>query len=82
MDLMTMKYLMHVVFFFFTRQYRGNEGQMRELQDQLEAEQYFSVSKSLSSHISAFLIRCESHRLKLSVFPPFFRRFTKLRSRN
>uniref|UniRef100_A0A670YJX3 non-specific serine/threonine protein kinase n=1 Tax=Pseudonaja textilis TaxID=8673 RepID=A0A670YJX3_PSETE len=26
------------------KQYRGNEGQMRELQDQLEAEQYFSVS--------------------------------------
>ncbi|ROJ94853.1 Rho-associated protein kinase 1, partial [Anabarilius grahami] len=26
-----------------TKQYRGNEGQMRELQDQLEAEQYFST---------------------------------------
>ncbi|XP_019139582.1 rho-associated protein kinase 1 isoform X3 [Corvus cornix cornix] len=25
------------------KQYRGNEGQMRELQDQLEAEQYFST---------------------------------------
>ena len=30
------------------RQYRGNEGQMRELQDQLEAEQYFSVSISVT----------------------------------
>ncbi len=29
---------------YLLRQYRGNEGQMRELQDQLEAEQYFSVS--------------------------------------
>eukprot|EP00069_Balaena_mysticetus_P002189 bmy_03996T0 len=28
-----------------TKQYRGNEGQMRELQDQLEAEQYFSVKE-------------------------------------
>ncbi|KAF4088654.1 hypothetical protein AMELA_G00057220 [Ameiurus melas] len=26
-----------------SKQYRGNEGQMRELQDQLEAEQYFST---------------------------------------
>lgn len=26
-----------------TKQYRGHEGQMRELQDQLEAEQYFST---------------------------------------
>ncbi|KAG8442169.1 hypothetical protein GDO86_011099 [Hymenochirus boettgeri] len=26
-----------------TKQYRGNEGQMRELQDQLEAEQFFST---------------------------------------
>uniref|UniRef100_A0A672GKU2 non-specific serine/threonine protein kinase n=1 Tax=Salarias fasciatus TaxID=181472 RepID=A0A672GKU2_SALFA len=31
-----------------TKQYRGNEGQMRELQDQLEAEQYFSTSATLN----------------------------------
>uniref|UniRef100_A0A672GL41 Rho-associated protein kinase 1 n=1 Tax=Salarias fasciatus TaxID=181472 RepID=A0A672GL41_SALFA len=31
-----------------TKQYRGNEGQMRELQDQLEAEQYFSTSATMN----------------------------------
>lgn len=33
-----------IFYWYVSRQYRGNEGQMRELQDQLEAEQYFSVS--------------------------------------
>ena len=39
------------------RQYRGNEGQMRELQDQLEAEQYFSVSiKSQFPNVSVLFV--------------------------
>lgn len=55
------------------RQYRGNEGQMRELQDQLEAEQYFSVSIILSCLVSpcyalfVFFYNCENQcRNKLS----------------
>ena len=43
---------------------------MRELQDQLEAEQYFSVSKSLSFfYISILLVQCECQS-KLSAFLP------------
>lgn len=43
------------VLFSFVRQYRGNEGQMRELQDQLEAEQYFSVSCHLNVLLLLFI---------------------------
>lgn len=42
----------------FDRQYRGNEGQMRELQDQLEAEQYFSVSESPTVQMSLLFSYC------------------------
>ncbi|OWK01776.1 hypothetical protein Celaphus_00017672, partial [Cervus elaphus hippelaphus] len=40
--LLETKRLLEFEFAQLTKQYRGNEGQMRELQDQLEAEQYFS----------------------------------------
>lgn len=33
---------------------------MRELQDQLEAEQYFSVSKSLFLYICVLLVQCQN----------------------
>lgn len=36
---------------------------MRELQDQLEAEQYFSVSISLRFHVSVLFIQPETHEL-------------------
>lgn len=52
---------------------------MRELQDQLEAEQYFSVSsgqKQEEQNVFLFFV-CEPTNL----FSPF-RHFTKLRSRN
>uniref|UniRef100_A0A8C3LFY1 non-specific serine/threonine protein kinase n=1 Tax=Chrysolophus pictus TaxID=9089 RepID=A0A8C3LFY1_CHRPC len=42
--LLEAKRLLEVELAQLAKQYRGNEGQMRELQDQLEAEQYFSVS--------------------------------------
>lgn len=51
----------------FNRQYRGNEGQMRELQDQLEAEQYFSVS--ISPRIQMFLPFCNGVK-SLCFSPP------------
>ncbi|CAM2106528.1 rho-associated protein kinase 1 isoform X1 [Caretta caretta] len=41
--LLEAKRLLEFEFAQLTKQYRGNEGQMRELQDQLEAEQYFST---------------------------------------
>lgn len=44
----------HFICLMSYRQYRGNEGQMRELQDQLEAEQYFSVSLTLNLSQSVF----------------------------
>lgn len=34
---------------------------MRELQDQLEAEQYFSVSINLFSSASVLFVWCEGH---------------------
>ncbi|MEE6464301.1 hypothetical protein FKM82_006227 [Ascaphus truei] len=45
-----------------TKQYRGNEGQMRELQDQLEAEQYFSVN-TLAAQLDLAVTRAESEQL-------------------
>ncbi|XP_010010380.1 PREDICTED: rho-associated protein kinase 1-like [Nestor notabilis] len=36
------------------KQYRGNEGQMRELQDQLEAEQYFSRVQNFHTYWNIF----------------------------
>lgn len=44
------------IYIYVNRQYRGNEGQMRELQDQLEAEQYFSVSLQLKLSSSVLFI--------------------------
>ncbi|NP_001186377.2 rho-associated protein kinase 1 [Gallus gallus] len=41
--LLEAKRLLEVELAQLAKQYRGNEGQMRELQDQLEAEQYFST---------------------------------------
>ncbi|XP_006027991.1 rho-associated protein kinase 1 isoform X1 [Alligator sinensis] len=41
--LMETKRLLEFELAQLAKQYRGNEGQMRELQDQLEAEQYFST---------------------------------------
>lgn len=42
---------------------------MRELQDQLEAEQYFSVSKSLSFfYISILLVQCECQSINCLPF--------------
>ncbi|KAM4688573.1 rho-associated protein kinase 1 [Discoglossus pictus] len=41
--LLEAKRLLEIELVQLTKQYRGNEGQMRELQDQLEAEQYFST---------------------------------------
>ncbi|MGH0146477.1 UNVERIFIED_CONTAM: hypothetical protein FKN15_021617 [Acipenser sinensis] len=56
-----------------TKQYRGNEGQMRELQDQLEAEQYFSLCSvvtvvlfcrdSLSAQLDLTITKAESEQL-------------------
>uniref|UniRef100_A0A663MCH3 Rho-associated protein kinase 1 n=1 Tax=Athene cunicularia TaxID=194338 RepID=A0A663MCH3_ATHCN len=43
------------------KQYRGNEGQMRELQDQLEAEQYFS--ETLTTQLDLAETKAESERL-------------------
>lgn len=42
---------------------------MRELQDQLEAEQYFSVSINLFSSASVLFVWCESHWLKYLSVP-------------
>lgn len=60
-----------------SRQYRGNEGQMRELQDQLEAEQYFSVSRTQLPHSPITLL---SGSLTDAISPvSTSRRFIKLR---
>lgn len=62
---------MQLFFFWFfcysSRQYRGNEGQMRELQDQLEAEQYFSVSWHLK--VPFLLFKTNLVLSVMSVFP-------------
>lgn len=42
---------------------------MRELQDQLEAEQYFSVSINLFSSASVLFVWCEGHQLKYLSVP-------------